>query len=128
VPNRSVRALKTPKSRTKVGPVEVAFPGHGHAEDNLVVYVPSAKVLFGGCTIRSVGTKSLGNIIDADLKTWGPALAWVKATYPEIKTVVPGHGQGANITLIDGTIGLIVKQVNADAEAEAAKDKGLQRF
>jgi len=32
VPNTSVSALKNPKSRTKVGALEVAFPGHGHAE------------------------------------------------------------------------------------------------
>ena len=123
VPNTSVSALKAPKSRTKVGSVEVAYPGHGHAEDNLIVYVPSANILYGGCAIRSAGSQGLGNISDADLKKWAPALAWVKATYPETKTVVPGHGKGANLSLIDGTIALIVKQVKAEAEKEDAAEK-----
>ena len=123
VPNTSVSSLKAPKSRTKVGSVEVAYPGHGHAEDNLIVYVPSANILYGGCAIRSAGSQGLGNISDADLKRWAPALAWVKATYPETKTVVPGHGKGANLSLIDGTIALIVKQVKAEAEKEDAAEK-----
>ncbi len=118
VPNTSVSTLKAPKSRSKVGPVEIAFPGHGHAEDNLVVYVPSANILYGGCAIRSAGSTHLGNIADANLKTWGPALAWVKATYPETKIVVPGHGKGANLSLLDDNLALIAKRVNAETETE----------
>ncbi|MEP1229349.1 MAG: subclass B1 metallo-beta-lactamase [Litorimonas sp.] len=113
VPNTSVSSLKLPKSRTRVGPVEVAYPGHGQTLDNLVVYVPSANILYGGCAIRSAGSTNLGNIADANLKTWGPALAWVKTTYPETKTVVPCRGKGANLSLIDDTLALIAKRVNA---------------
>ena len=129
VPNTSVAALKDPKSRTKVGTVEVAFPGHGYAPDNLVVYVPSANILYGGSAVKSAGTQSLGRIDGADLKIWGPALAWVKATYPETKIVVPAQGKGANLSLIDGTLSLIAARVNADTKAdsdaaeETTKDK-----
>jgi len=46
-------------------------------------------------------------------------LAWVKATYPGTKIVVPAQGKGANLSLIDATMSLIAARVNADAAAEA---------
>jgi len=112
-PNTSVAALKDPKSRTKVGSLELAYPGHGHASDNLVVYVPSAEILYGGCAVRGAGVKTLGNVGDADLSKWSESLNWMKATYPKAQIVVPGHGKGANLSLIDGTLALL--------SAEAAK-------
>lgn len=118
VPNTSVAALKEPKSRIKVGSVEVAYPGHGHAEDNLVVYVPSANILYAACAVRGAETNNLGNTVDADLKKWAESLAWVKATYPETQTVVPGHGKGADLRLIDKTIGMIAERVNSQNAAE----------
>lgn len=117
VPNTSVAGLKNAKSRTSVGSIEIAFPGHGHSQENLVVYVPSAGVLYGGCVVRGAGVKSLGNTADADLSKWSESLNWVKATYPKATIVVPGHGKGANLSLVDATIALI----NAEtAEADAA--------
>lgn len=113
-PNTSVTALKTPGSRTKVGSLEVAYPGHGHASDNLVVYIPSEGVLYGGCAVRGAGSKTLGNIEDADLPKWATSLSWMKTTYPKAKIVVPGHGKGANLSLIDGTLALITDASDAE--------------
>lgn len=112
-PNTSVATLKAPQSRTKVGSLEVAYPGPGHAQDNLVVYVPSAKILYGGCAVRGAEVKSLGNISDANLTAWPTALKWVKVTYPEAELVVPGHGKGANLSLIDATLALL-DEANAE--------------
>jgi len=116
-PNTSVASLKAPRSRTKVGNLEVAYPGHGYASDNLVVYIPSAGVLYGGSIVRGAGSTTLGNITDADLEKWGESLQWVKATYSKATVVVPGHGKGANLSLIDATLALI------KAETEATDDK-----
>jgi len=116
-PDTSVNALKAPGSRTKVGSVEVAFPGHGHTSDNLVVYIPSADILYGGCAVRGAGSKSLGNDIDADLEKWAKSLEWMKTTYPNAKLVVPGHGKGANLSLLDATYALI----KAETDASGAK-------
>ncbi len=116
-PNTSVASLKAPQSRTKVGSLEVAYPGPGHAQDNLVVYVPSAKILYGGCAVRGAEVKTLGNVEDANLTAWPTALKWVKATYPEAELVVPGHGKGANLSLIDATLALL-----AEANAEETDD------
>lgn len=119
VPNTSVKELKEPKSRIKVGSVEVAYPGQGHAQDNLIVYVPSANILYAGCAVRGAEATTLGNIVDADLKKWAESLAWTKATYPDAKTVVPGHGKGADLRLIDKTLQMIAAQVNSQNEASS---------
>ena len=122
VPNTSVSALKDAKSRTKVGTVEVAYPGAAHAEENLVVYIPSQKILYGGGAIKGAEANSLGNISDADIKAWPASLNWVKATYREAQTVVPGHGKGADLTLIDKTLAMIAAKVNADAKADETEE------
>ena len=116
-PDTTVAALKAPKSRTKVGNLEIAYPGHGHAQDNLVVYLPSANILYGGCAVRGAGVKTLGNTSDADLEKWSESLQWVKATYPNAKVVVPGHGKGANLSLIDATLSLISAETASEDEA-----------
>lgn len=119
-PNTSVAALKAPKSRTKVGSLEVAYPGHGYSSDNLVVYIPSAEILFGGSAVRGAGAKTLGKINNADLTKWSESLQWVKATYPKAKVVVPGHGKGSNLSLIDGTLALIKAEIaKTDDKSEA---------
>jgi len=114
IPNTSVAALKNKGARSKVGPVEIAYPGPGHAVDNLVVYVPKADILFGGCLIRGKDQTTLGNISDADIKAWPGNLAWTRATYPA-KIVIPGHGQGGDLTLLDDTLKLLAKTVNAES-------------
>lgn len=113
-PDTSVAALQDPQSRTKVGNLEIAYPGHGHAQDNLVVYVPSANILYAGCAVRGAGTKSLGNVADADLTKWSESLQWVKATYPKATVVVPGHGKGSNLSLIDATLALIKAETSEE--------------
>jgi len=113
-PNTSVAELEEPQSRILVGRAEVAFPGHGHAQDNLVVYLPDEKILYGGCAVRGAGVTTLGNINDADLEKWRESLLWTKATYPQTITVVPGHGKGANLSLLDATIALIDTEMSED--------------
>lgn len=117
VPDSSVASLKAPKSRAKVGSLEVAYPGPGYTSDNLVVYVPSANILYGGDLVRDAGAKTLGNTSDTDLAKWADSLEWVKGTYPDTQVVVPGHGKGANITLLDATYSLLKAQTSEEDEA-----------
>lgn len=121
MPDTSVSALATAPARTKFGAVEVAYPGTGHTEDNLIVYVPAAKVLFGGGLVRGADQTSLGNIKDADLEAWQKSLGWMKATYKDAKLVVPGHGKGGNLSLLDATYGLIKSKL-ADTEKPTTED------
>ncbi|MET0397304.1 MAG: subclass B1 metallo-beta-lactamase [Longimicrobiaceae bacterium] len=71
---------------------EVFFPGAGHTPDNVVVYFPRQRVLFGGCLVKADTATTVGNVADADVPGWPGALARVRQRYPAMATVVPGHG------------------------------------
>lgn len=87
---------------------EVYYPGPAHSIDNVVAYIPSEKVLFGGCMLKSYGA-SKGNIADANIDKWPKTIAKVKKRYPEAEFFVPGHGHSGGIELMDYTIDLFSK-------------------
>ncbi len=72
-------------------PLETYFPGPGHAPDNIVVWLPKQKVLFGGCLIKSYEASNLGNLTDANVKVWPTTLRRVHERYPKPALVIPGH-------------------------------------
>lgn len=87
-----------------LGPVELLHPGPGHSRDNLVVYVPSANLLFAGCLVKDVRARSLGYTGDADLERWPAAIEAVQAAYPAPERVVPGHGNVGDAALLPHTL------------------------
>lgn len=89
----------------KVGGLEVQsiFLGEGHTRDNVVAYVPTDQVLFGGCLIKEVGA-TVGYLGDANTGAWSGTVRQVKSTFSEVKTVIPGHGKFGNAELLDYTI------------------------
>ncbi len=72
--------------------VEIFFPGAGHTRDNVVVWLPATRIVFGGCFVKSPAATDLGNIADADLAAWPASIATVRARYPQAVIIVPGHG------------------------------------
>lgn len=83
--------------------------GKGHTHDNIVAYLPSEKVLFGGCLIKEQGAGK-GNLADASPKDWSQTVSQIKTTWPEIQKVIPGHGAAGSTELLDYTIKLFGKQ------------------
>ena len=71
--------------------IEVIYPGPGHTPDNVVAYVPSERVLFGGCLIKELNAGK-GNLADADTTRWSATVANVSNLFPDVRHVVPGHG------------------------------------
>lgn len=93
--------------------VEAFFPGAAHTTDNLVVHVPGAKLLFGGCMIKSADAKTLGNVKDAHLRDWPASIAAVEARYGSITAVVvPGHGKPGDLGLVKHTSELVARAVD----------------
>jgi metallo-beta-lactamase class B len=82
---------------------EVFFPGGGHTKDNVVVYLPSQRILFGGCFI--VGMPKLGYIKEADMKAWPKSLETLSRFDP--KWVIPGHERNYSVDLIQHTKNLV---------------------
>lgn len=86
-------AAASPAARAIGGvDVEIFFPGAGHTRDNVVVWLPATKIMFGGCFVKSPAATELGNIADADLAAWPASVATVRARYPQAVIIVPGHG------------------------------------
>lgn len=89
------------------GKLEVFYPGGGHAQDNVVVWLPESKVMFGGCFVKSAKSKTLGNLEDAVIPHWVNSIDKVLRAYPEIEMLVPGHGQVGNSALLTYTKQLV---------------------
>lgn len=103
VPNNSFRDSLI----LKVGneSVNAVFFGEGHTKDNVVGYFPSDDVLFGGCLIKELDA-SKGYLGDATIAEWSTTVERIKKQYPNLKIVVPGHGQHGDKKLLDYTIKL----------------------
>jgi metallo-beta-lactamase class B len=67
------------------------YPGEGHTKDNIVVWFPKQRVLFGGCLVKSVESKGLGNTADASLDQWGRSIRAVMKRYRRARYIIPGH-------------------------------------
>jgi metallo-beta-lactamase class B len=83
------------------------YLGAAHTVDNIVVWIPDEKILFGGCMIKELKADNLGNIADADINAWPKTLKTVRSEFSMAKIVIPGHGLYGGIELIDHTIGLL---------------------
>lgn len=88
------------------GLIEVFYPGHGHTIDNVVIWLPKSKILFGGCLIRSLDSKSLGYTGEADIQQWSGSIENIISTYPNITTVIPGYGELGDNSLLQHTINI----------------------
>lgn len=91
--------------------IEVFYPGAGHTRDNVVVWMPEQKILFGGCFVKPEG---LGNLGDAVIEDWPASAEKLIARYSSATLVVPGHGE-------IGDASLLTKTKQRAVEAVAAK-------
>ncbi|MHA8067545.1 subclass B1 metallo-beta-lactamase [Aquirufa sp. ROCK2-A2] len=88
--------------------VMISFVGEGHTKDNVVAYFPKEEVLFGGCLIKEMNATK-GYLGDANVEQWPLTVQKLKKKYPQIKWVVPGHGQWGDQQLLDYTIQMFSK-------------------
>ena len=77
--------------------------GAGHSMDNIVVWIPSEKVLFPGCLVKEVNAKGLGNTVDGDMNAYPQTIEKVLQKFPDAKFVIPGHGASGGIELVRHT-------------------------
>lgn len=93
----------------KIGDVaiEVFYPGEGHSADNIVVWLPNDRVLFGGCIIKDLNSEGLGSTTDANIQQWPISLNKLLEKYSDADVVIPGHGKWGDIGLIKHTLELL---------------------
>ena len=85
------------------GLIQAYYPGGGHSIDNIVVWLPKSKILYGGCLVRSLNSRTLGNVADARVNQWANSVANVITKFPQLKMVIPGHGKSGDINLLTHT-------------------------
>jgi metallo-beta-lactamase class B len=89
------------------GKIFCKYYGAAHALDNIVVWIPSEKILFAGCMVRDLTSTSLGHTTDGDVKEWPITIQKIIDAYPDVKIVIPGHGKYGRINLLYHTLGLL---------------------
>lgn len=82
------------------------YLGAAHSMDNIVVWIPSMKILFAGCMAKSINSTNLGNTVDGDLKAYPITIQKVIDKFPDAKMVIPGHGNFGGIELLTHTLKL----------------------
>ncbi|KJF44925.1 subclass B1 metallo-beta-lactamase [Draconibacterium sediminis] len=93
-------------------PIECRYFGAGHSFDNITVCLPSEKILFGGCLVKSANSRNLGNLGDAIVEDWDTTAQQVKTKYADAKVIVPGHGALGGSELLTHTIDLVAIEKN----------------
>ena len=83
------------------------YPGPGHTQDNIVIWFPNDKILYGGCFVKSTEAKDLGNLADANTNLWPISLKNVLKNFPNTDFVVPGHQSWKNKFSIEHTMKLL---------------------
>lgn len=96
----------------KLGRKEIRcyFPGAAHSTDNIVVWIPSEKILFPGCICKSADARNLGNTADGDLAAYPTTVEWIIRKFPDVKTVIPGHGAYGGPELLTHTLSLAMNK------------------
>ena len=87
--------------------IEMFYFGAGHSIDNIVIWMPNEKNLFGGCLLKSLSTNSKGNILDADLVQWPLTVKRVKERFNSATIVIPGHSDIGDNKIFDHTIEIL---------------------
>lgn len=84
--------------------IDLYYPGPGHSEDNIVVWIEKEKTLFGGCLIKALSSSGMGNTADADIQKWPSSVKNVQRKYGNVEIVVPGHGAVGGTGLLAHTM------------------------
>jgi len=90
--------------------LQTYYPGEGHTKDNIVIWLPQSKVLFGGCLIKSLEADGAGNTADANMTQWPVSVTRLKKRFDDIKYVIPGHQGWKGDTLMFSHTIAVVKQ------------------
>ncbi|WP_262692644.1 subclass B1 metallo-beta-lactamase [Kordiimonas aestuarii] len=113
VPAETLDIAHKAGAKTRLGPLEIMYPGVGHTADNLVVWLPALDLLFGGCVVRGGTSKDLGYFKEGDPLAWADAMELIIRQYGTAEIVVPGHGETGDAVLLSHTADLIEAHLTA---------------
>lgn len=70
---------------------ETFYPGEGHTADNIVIWFPREKILYGGCLIKGASDKNLGFLGDGNVKAYESTLKNVQRKFPNPSFIIVAH-------------------------------------
>jgi len=76
------------------------YLGAAHSMDNIVVWIPSEKILFPGCMCKSIDSPNLGNVADGSTSEYRGTIDRVINKFRDARVVIPGHGSPGGIDLL----------------------------
>ncbi len=76
------------------------YLGAAHSLDNIVVWIPSERILFPGCMVKSIHSGNLGNTADGNLSAYAGTIDALIRKFPTASIVIPGHGQYGGLELL----------------------------
>lgn len=83
------------------------YAGQGHTSDNIVIWFGKEKILYGGCLIKSVEAKDLGNLADANVKAWKSTIKKLQQTFKQPTYIITGHQSWTSRESLAHTLKLI---------------------
>lgn len=88
---------------------ETYYPGEGHTADNIILWFPSEKILYGGCLIKGTDAENLGFLGDANIQTYEATLRNVQAKCPNPKHTIVSHSDWKDNSSLEHSIRLAEK-------------------
>jgi metallo-beta-lactamase class B len=86
---------------------ELFLTDAGGGADDLLVWIPEARVLFGGALLRDERAGALGPVSPALLNRWAQAVRRTRELSRGVRWVVPGEGAAGDGALFDHTLALL---------------------
>lgn len=83
---------------------ETFYPGPGHTEDNIVIWFPQEKVLYGGCLIKGASDTNLGFLGDGNVKEYANTLKRVRQKYQHPKHIIVAHSDWNDLNSLKHSI------------------------
>ncbi len=83
------------------------YGGQGHSPDNIVIWIPDEKILYGGCLVKSTEADDLGYLGDANVKEWSSTIKNIQRRFINPSYIIPGHDDWSSNKSLTHTLDLI---------------------
>ncbi|MFT3933927.1 MAG: BlaB/IND/MUS family subclass B1 metallo-beta-lactamase [Chitinophagaceae bacterium] len=80
------------------------YPGEGHTADNIVIWFPKEKILYGACLIKSVENNTLGFLGDANKIAYASTIRNVQQKCRQPKYIIVGHDDWSSLQSLAHTL------------------------
>ena len=97
------------------------YPGEGHTRDNIVVWFPEARILYGGCLVKSTEATDLGNVSEANVAAWPATMKNLSRQFPRPRYVIPGHQDWTSTGSLRHTVELLKRHQGGAGDGETGR-------